>query len=69
MSAGNQVAVFRGPDDNHTKLTLNFDDRVKEGTIELPGVPDFESAHSATEAISEVTSFEIGMEQAKKAFD
>jgi hypothetical protein len=68
MSAGNHVAVFRDYGENHTKLALTFDDRIKRGLLELPGVPDFERASSGKLALDEVTSFEISVTEAEKAF-
>ena len=44
MTAGNQVAIMRDFDDGngnieHSKLTVNFDNRISNGSIALPGLP------------------------------
>jgi hypothetical protein len=39
MSAGNQVAINRDFGTSHVKLDLNFDDRVVNRTLTLPGMP------------------------------
>ena len=39
MSAGNQVLVNRDFGDSHTKLSVEFDDRLQTGALELPGLP------------------------------
>ncbi len=39
MSAGNQVAIEREDGNRRTQLTLNFDDRIKKGLLDLPGLP------------------------------
>jgi hypothetical protein len=41
MSAGNQVNIERDYGTQHSKLTVEFDDRVKEGELEIPGMPGF----------------------------
>lgn len=40
MSAGNQVLINRDYGDEHSKLTVEWDDRVSDGTISMPGLPD-----------------------------
>lgn len=40
MSAGNQVAIERDFLGVHSKLTVNFDDRVASGALALPGLPE-----------------------------
>ena len=40
MTAGNHVAINRDWDDQHSKLTVDFDDRVWTGSVTLPGLPD-----------------------------
>ncbi len=39
MTAGNQVLIKRDFGSQHSKLTVNFDDRILNGTISLPGLP------------------------------
>jgi hypothetical protein len=44
MTAGNQVAINRDNGLNHTKLTVNFDDRLMDQSIDLPGIPGVNGA-------------------------
>lgn len=39
MSAGNQVQINRDWGDQHSRLTVQYDDRVAEGEVEIPGLP------------------------------
>lgn len=39
MSAGNHVNIERDYAGHHSRLTVDFDDRLKNGLIELPGMP------------------------------
>jgi hypothetical protein len=39
MTAGNQVLIDRDVGSQHSKLTVNFDDRISTGAITLPGLP------------------------------
>ena len=39
MSAGNKVSIDRTVGSNHSPLTVEFDDRLKTGAIDLPGIP------------------------------
>jgi hypothetical protein len=39
MTAGNQVAINRDMNGQHSKLTVDFDDRLATGAIDLPGLP------------------------------
>ncbi len=39
MTAGNQVDINRDWGDQHSRLTVNFDDRVATGALVLPGLP------------------------------
>jgi len=39
MTAGNQVKINRDFGTQHSKLTVNFDNRLQTGTIDLPGLP------------------------------
>jgi hypothetical protein len=39
MTAGNQVRINRDYGTQHSKLTVNFDGRLSDGTITLPGLP------------------------------
>jgi len=46
MSAGNQIDIQRDYGDAHTKLIVNFDDRVAGGEVELPGLSSLYSDES-----------------------
>jgi len=48
MSAGNQVDIQRDHGNQHTKLTVNFDDRVATGALELPMLPTGNDGGSET---------------------
>jgi hypothetical protein len=39
MSCGEQFIIQRTWGDNHTKLTVNYDDRLMSGTLTLPNLP------------------------------
>jgi hypothetical protein len=39
MTAGNQVLINRDYGTQHSKLSVNFDDRISTGAITLPGLP------------------------------
>ena len=39
MSAGNQVLIERDYQGSHTKLTVDFDERLPDGSLELPMLP------------------------------
>jgi len=39
MSAGNQIAIDRETQSARSRLILNFDDRIKRGAVQLPGIP------------------------------
>jgi len=39
MSAGNQVDIQRDYGSQHSRLTVNFDDRLVSGNLQLPGLP------------------------------
>ena len=39
MTAGNQVLIDRDSGGQHSKLTVNHDDRIVTGQLELPGLP------------------------------
>lgn len=39
MTAGNQVLIERDYQDHHTKLTVDFDDRISVGDLSMPGLP------------------------------
>ncbi len=40
MSAGNQVSINRDWGDEHSRLSVTLDRRVKDGEIDLPGLPE-----------------------------
>ena len=57
MTAGNHVSIMRDFDDGsgnveHSKLTVNFDDRISNGSIVLPGLPRTEGG---------IEGFEVAM--------
>jgi hypothetical protein len=39
MTAGNQVVIDRDYGDQHSKLTVDFDDRIATGALEMPRLP------------------------------
>jgi hypothetical protein len=39
MTAGNQVKINRDHGPSHTKLTVNFDDRIATQQLDMPGLP------------------------------
>ena len=39
MSAGNQISINRDFGSSHTRMDLNFDNRLATGALTLPGVP------------------------------
>jgi hypothetical protein len=39
MTAGNQVAINRDFGNQHSKLTVDFDERLVERELNLPGIP------------------------------
>ncbi len=53
MTAGNQVLINRDVGTQHSKLTVNFDPRVWDQSIELPGLP----LQNGGEAVMEVVSW------------
>jgi hypothetical protein len=46
MSAGNQIRIQRDYGGSHTRMDLNFDDRVENDTITLPGMPPLLGGHN-----------------------
>ena len=48
MSAGNHVNINRTwSNGQHSKLTVQFDDRIKNGALDLPGLPTSSASGSA----------------------
>jgi hypothetical protein len=47
MTAGNQVLINRDFAGQHTRLEVEFDDRIMTGALELPGLPGFGGAPAA----------------------
>ena len=47
MTAGNQVLINRDYGTQHSKLTVNFDSRIWDGTLQLPGLPTASGSGSA----------------------
>ena len=58
MSAGNQVAIQRDYGSSHTRLALNFDSRIADGTLVLPGLPNQVSS-SSTRTMEIVSVYEV----------
>ena len=52
MSAGNQVLIERDYKDHHSKLTVNFDPRISDGSLSLPGLPDQSGADQGIAVLS-----------------
>ena len=52
MSAGNQVAIERDWGSVHSKLTVEFDDRIVAGELDLPGLPTQSSGGGKYEVLS-----------------
>ncbi|MFT7670331.1 MAG: hypothetical protein ACI8X5_003039 [Planctomycetota bacterium] len=52
MTAGNQVLIERDFDGEHSKLTVNFDDRVASGELMLPGLPTSNSSVGTWSVVS-----------------
>ena len=52
MTAGNQVLINRDFGDQHSKLTVNFDSRVWDQAITLPGIPLSNEANPSYEVVS-----------------
>ncbi len=48
MSAGNQVAINRDFRGRHSRLTVNYDSRVRDGRLRLPGLPSSSSGGEVT---------------------
>ena len=47
MTAGNQVPINRDFGQQHSKLTVNFDDRISVGDLDMPGLPSDERRATA----------------------
>jgi len=47
MTAGNQVKINRDFGSQHSKLTVNYDSRIWDGTLQLPGLPTASGSGSA----------------------
>ena len=47
MTAGNQVNINRDVGTQHSKLTVNFDDRIATGALSMPGLPHSSGADAA----------------------
>jgi hypothetical protein len=46
MTAGNQVLIERDFEGDHSQLMVDFDERIKDGSLEIPGLP--KSKHGGT---------------------
>lgn len=60
MTAGNQVAINRDYGKQHSKLTVEFDERIRDGDLEMPGLP---SASTGTSGVTVSLWREIGVPQ------
>ena len=59
MSAGNQVAIRRDYDaTRHTKLELNYDSRIADGDLVLPGLPG-QGSSSTTRTMQVISVYEV----------
>ncbi len=52
MSAGNQVAIDRDYNGQHSQLGVTWDSRVHDGTVTLPGLPSSSGAGGAVTVLS-----------------
>lgn len=53
MSAGNQVAIERDHDNgSHSKLTVDLDERIMNGTLDQPGLPPWSGGQLGVEVAS-----------------
>lgn len=52
MTAGNQVKINRDFGTQHSKLTVNFDPRIWDGDLHLPGLPTTSGADPAYKVVS-----------------
>jgi hypothetical protein len=43
MTAGNQVLIERDFEGEHSQLMVDFDERIQNGTLEIPGIPKSKS--------------------------
>jgi hypothetical protein len=48
MTAGNHVRIMRDFGNQHSKLTVNFDDRLAVGGVVLPGIPEMGEGDGTT---------------------
>lgn len=59
MSAADQVSINHGSGNTRTKLVLTFDTRVRDGTLDLPGLPQV-LLGNAKRTFDWLTQFEVG---------
>ena len=52
MTAGNQVAINRDYGSQHSKLTVNFDSRIYDQSLTLPGLPSTSNGNGAYSVVS-----------------
>jgi hypothetical protein len=52
MTAGNEVKINRDYGTQHSKLTVNYDDRLQTGTVTLPGLPSQVGGPTAWSVVS-----------------
>lgn len=58
MSAGNHVAIDRNGRSPRAKLALEFDPRIRDGELELPGLPS-DGTGSQRRTFQVLAEFEI----------
>lgn len=59
MSAGNKIQVNRGSGTTRTQLVVDFDPRVRDGSLVLPGLPDAAQT-SPSARFTILAMFEVG---------
>ena len=60
MSAGNHVAIARDFATQYTKFVMNFDARLRNGQVNLPGLPAPTEAGEVTYVLLGVRSIAAG---------
>lgn len=59
MSAGNKIQVNRGTGSTRTKLVVDFDPRIRDGDLVLPGLPDATQTPPSSR-FTILATFEVG---------
>jgi len=52
MTAGNQVLINRDYGNQHSKLTVEFDDRISSGALSMPGLPEADDSTGGFSIVS-----------------